>query len=185
MSHKIANAKENLLIQGKKLLLESGYLKLSIRTLTENCGMATGTFYQYYKNKDELVLEIMTNDWLKVIERVKNDMDANMCMHDKIKILFDQLKVFVSNYRFKASGLSGFSHEYEDVRKKNMLMMYEMVAKALQNDIDRGALKISSQVKLNIAAYLLTQFLIAGASDPKIDFEELWSCMNFEITENN
>ena len=44
--------------------------RLNIRELTARCGMALGTFYRYFDSKDDLVRQIMMEDWLKVKENI-------------------------------------------------------------------------------------------------------------------
>ena len=74
MSQKIENAKQALTEQCRQFLLNNrdGSLgKFNVRELTAQCGMATGTFYHYFKNKDELVVQILGSDWDDIIADIK------------------------------------------------------------------------------------------------------------------
>lgn len=51
--------KQKLLEKGKELLLSYGVKKTSIEDITKAAGMAKGTFYNYFKSKEEFFLELL------------------------------------------------------------------------------------------------------------------------------
>ena len=59
----IEGAREKILMNAKKRLFEKGYLHLSLREVAKESGIATGTIYNYFANKDELVATVMLEDW--------------------------------------------------------------------------------------------------------------------------
>ncbi len=61
---------EKILDNAQKLLFEEGYESLTIRKVASDCGIATGTFYNYYKSKDELVAHIMLRDWNQALQEM-------------------------------------------------------------------------------------------------------------------
>ncbi|WP_242855580.1 TetR/AcrR family transcriptional regulator [Ruminiclostridium josui] len=63
----IENIKENLILEGRKTLIEKSYKELNIRDIAKTCGIGIGTFYNYFENKEKFVHEIFMDDWRKII----------------------------------------------------------------------------------------------------------------------
>ena len=59
----IEGAREKILANAKKRLFENGYQHLSLREVAKESGIATGTIYNYFANKDYLIANIMLEDW--------------------------------------------------------------------------------------------------------------------------
>ena len=76
----IKNVKEDLLTEGKKQLLSNGYLNLNIRNITKECNIGTGTFYNYFKNKEQLVIDILSNDWTSILKISNEIIEEDMVL---------------------------------------------------------------------------------------------------------
>lgn len=61
---------QQLLTQGKILLEKFGIKKTSIEDLTSAVGIAKSSFYQFYKYKEELFIEIMQVEGEKAVKRM-------------------------------------------------------------------------------------------------------------------
>ena len=59
----IANLRENIPAEARRLLSERGYSGLSLRELADRCGVAVGTLYNYYPSKAALIARLMLEDW--------------------------------------------------------------------------------------------------------------------------
>lgn len=66
------NLQQTLLDKTALILREEGYSALSIRRIAAECHVATGTVYNYFKSKDEMVAGIMLVDWSKTVDEMKN-----------------------------------------------------------------------------------------------------------------
>ena len=53
------NQKKQLIEVSKKLVIERGIKNVSVDDITKACGIAKGTFYNYYDNKDALLIELV------------------------------------------------------------------------------------------------------------------------------
>lgn len=62
--------KEKLLDAGLKLVMEKGFNKISVEDITKTAGVAKGSFYTYFKRKEDLVQEINRNATAQVIDAV-------------------------------------------------------------------------------------------------------------------
>ena len=54
----IEGVRENILNTARTMLFAEGYQSISIRAVAQACGIATGTFYNYFENKPEFCLKI-------------------------------------------------------------------------------------------------------------------------------
>lgn len=94
MNPRIENARERLLTHGRAALLRDGYARLNIKSLSESCGMAAGTFYHYFENKAALgfcVVDAIWDDTLLAIDEV---LDSNLPFLDKMDASRDALRSF-------------------------------------------------------------------------------------------
>lgn len=67
----IEGAREKILVNAKRRLFEKGYQHLSLREVAKESGIATGTIYNYFANKDCLIANIMLEDWEVAVEKME------------------------------------------------------------------------------------------------------------------
>ena len=181
MAQRIENARQKLMERGRICLLgtETGqYGRLGIRELTADCGIALGTFYRYFKSKDDLVLQILKEDWDKMLARLDELMLADLSLYEKIRGMYEVVSDYERGYRYSAMQLFSANEENLAFREENMLRLYERIKALLKSEIDRGSLVLTAD--LDSAAYLLVELIIATAKNPRMDFDDLWRCMIFQ-----
>lgn len=66
----IADLRSRLIAAAKHALLTDGYTGLSLRSLAKECGVAVGTIYNYFDNKNTLVANVILVDWAEALERM-------------------------------------------------------------------------------------------------------------------
>lgn len=66
----IDEARARILRTARATLFERGYTGLSLRGLARDCGLAVGTIYNYFKDKDTLVATIMMEDWVQALAKM-------------------------------------------------------------------------------------------------------------------
>ena len=72
----IEGAREKILVNAKRRLFENGYQHLSLREVAKESGIATGTIYNYFANKDCLIASIMLEDWEKAVNKMEKKVEA-------------------------------------------------------------------------------------------------------------
>jgi AcrR family transcriptional regulator len=60
------NIKNEILSTTRRLVVEQGYNKINIRDITQACGIATGTFYNYYNSKQDVLSALLYDEWNKL-----------------------------------------------------------------------------------------------------------------------
>ena len=59
----IENPEENILSAARRLVAEQGYAAVTMRAIAKECGIAVGTFYNYYPSKDAMLAVCLLHDW--------------------------------------------------------------------------------------------------------------------------
>lgn len=67
--------RRKLLETGEKFIRERGFDGVSVEDITNACGVAKGTFYTYFKRKEDIVQELSFREFGEIAERAKT-MDA-------------------------------------------------------------------------------------------------------------
>ena len=166
---------------GRSFLMSNGsgeFGKLNIRDLTEACGIALGTFYRYFKSKDDLVLQILEEDWNEVLAGIDAAALENKTLYEKVRDMYEHISTFEKKYRYSAMSLFSATESNMAFREKNVQRLYDRLKLFLQYEMNDGSLELRAD--LDSAAYLLVQLIIATAKNPKMDFDDLWNCMTFQ-----
>ena len=128
----INNLREKLMVKGREILIFKGYNSLNIRDLVKECDIAIGTFYNYYKNKDEIVNAIIKADWEKIIASTAAKMkNQDLNFKEKMYIMYDGVNEFLKNYldTFMVMISNGArEHRY---RNDKILVPYENILKEI------------------------------------------------------
>ena len=99
MPKRIPDLKNQLLKEAEQLLLSEGYAALSMRALAERCHIATGTVYNYFASKDELIACIMLQDWQCCLRDMAQSAATAASVPDGFAALCQRLAVFSGKYR--------------------------------------------------------------------------------------
>lgn len=122
----IINIKEDILMVTRQLLQEKGYEKLNMRTIAAKCGIATGTLYNYYKSKQEIVCEVLRVEWSMMLRRIDQATKSNSCLMNKLEIIYDELGILMNNVHniwFDFSGINSEKSEFYSFKHhKNELL---------------------------------------------------------------
>ncbi|WP_455539326.1 TetR/AcrR family transcriptional regulator [Terrisporobacter sp.] len=78
--------KEILIIkEAKKLFIKKGITSTSIDDIAKVCKISKATFYKYFKNKEDIIIEILKYSQSKLEDKCKN-IDCNFDIDDKEKL---------------------------------------------------------------------------------------------------
>ena len=90
----IANLRENIPAEARRLLSERGYSGLSLRELADRCGVAVGTLYNYYPSKAALIARLMLEDWQQLLQSVRGN-GSDPAPEQLLDAIHDRLAEFV------------------------------------------------------------------------------------------
>ncbi len=99
MAKIIENLYDDIQEVGKKILLLEGYNQMTLRLVASRCNIATGTIYNYFKSKDELVATIMFKDWKDLLEKTSPKVEKVKEAIDGLELIFDMIKDYTAIYQ--------------------------------------------------------------------------------------
>ena len=133
------------------MVTESGLFSLNIDVLTERCGVAKGTFYVYFKTKNDIVFEICRELFAQIETRMDQMTDKNII--EKLSYYFDQYMSEVERYGInlvrawiKAAVEPEKMPENYDRHKRHYDI--EMLENILKNAVKNKELKKNTPVEL-------------------------------------
>jgi AcrR family transcriptional regulator len=93
------------------LILEEGYDEISIQDITEKANLGRATFYLHFKDKDELLLEVMNQLIIDFMEQAPQLTEAQWRLEDTKTIikLFDFAAAHYDLYRILTIGSGGIT----------------------------------------------------------------------------
>lgn len=160
----IKNVKEDLLKEGKKQLLSNGYLDLNIRNITKECNIGTGTFYNYFKNKEQLVIDIISNDWNTILDISNEAIKKDISFKEKIIIISNNINDFLKNHRLIFSEMANHSSKNHYVIEP----IYKILEDLINIHIEKG--EIDPPIPSDKFAYfLLNNLILISMSELTID----------------
>ena len=128
----IHNAKEEILLACRKILLDEGYGALTIRRVAANCGIAPATVYNYFSSKEMLAASVMLEDWHKQMrkaERVcKNTED---CM-EGFRAIHHGIQYFSGLYRSVWAEYGSFANVSSDYHEILIRQLSHLIRPMLQ-----------------------------------------------------
>jgi AcrR family transcriptional regulator len=179
MVAKIKNAREIILKHGKDVLLKKG-TGFSISFLMSQCGMGTGTFYNYFINKDGLILNIIDYDWDKIIDDIEKIDQLSLPSHrEKAFFIYSRIDAFVKRYNFPKlqSNMKKPAKDYaahrEDCVRKMAAKLECLIARDAENE------NINIDFDVSKMAKLIIYISISVAKDPDLSFDDLWNFVQF------
>lgn len=98
MPRLIEEARENILAAAKRQLLEGGWQGMTIRSVADECGMAAGTVYNYFKSKETLVANVMLADWLRSLEKMRKACARATSLKGGLFAVYREIRAFSDYY---------------------------------------------------------------------------------------
>ncbi len=88
------NKYSEILLQASKLFAKKGYTASSMREIAANTGITKATIYHYFKNKEEILFEIMNSAMDKAFVSIEKIKSKNITILEK----FTEIINFYSKY---------------------------------------------------------------------------------------
>ena len=126
---KTTQKKQRVIVESAKLFYYNGYKNTGLLEILEVCKIPKGSFYYYFKNKDDLLIYVIdyhTNNIIRFFDRTVNDLSI-----PKFKVFFHN---FFSNVELNSyhggSPLGNIANELSDVNediRQHLLLSYRKI----------------------------------------------------------
>ncbi|MBU1168484.1 MAG: MerR family transcriptional regulator [Proteobacteria bacterium] len=149
--------KNEIINAGVKLFSKKGFYKTKIKDITDDLDLSIGTFYIYFKNKDELFLEAI-NDVVKTIlggaaTAIKNEKDPIMRMLLRGQVFFEQYSKYSEILNQLRAEMTRDSKWFQDKVKKIYHDLTLPVIKELNEAMELGIIRKADS---DLMAYAMT-----------------------------
>lgn len=176
MQPKVADARRKLMSHGKKTLMKSGYGGIVISELTAECGMAAGTFYNYFKSKDDLVNQIIAADWAALLKKIKRQMAKPEDRYENLRCLYQCLADFQRRYRFFSTGSVVKNEKIIRSEREDLQQLYDIMTEKIRQETERSMLNFGTAPEK--ASYMIVQCCMVAGRSPDMKFEDLWNFLH-------
>lgn len=150
----VIGKKEQLLEAATKLILKKGYSHTSVEDITNEMGIAKGSFYTYFKSKNLLLQTIAEKKIEEMVEKQDGILENNLSFEETLKnIILVRLK---------------FSHE--SMKRELVLISLIKNIEALSPE-NREILKKIEQINIDFIKKLLIKFKKELTAEEK-DFQK-------------
>jgi len=171
----IENVKENIIKEGKKLLIKESYKGLSIRDITTACNIGTGTFYNYFPGKKELISEIFRFELNELLASMDDIKLKNISLREKIKEVYNILNMFLANYINIFYEIASVNKNTYD-HSPHFTQLFSKVSEIIESEKDK------KDACKNIDSNKLSQFIVFNiiyiAQNNYMTIDELCNLIN-------
>lgn len=118
----IANPQAVILEHAELVLSRQGYEALSMRAIAKSCGIATGTIYNYFPTKKELLLQMMSDYWEARFAEIDRLTDSDDDLFLKLHKVYEMMEIFVIRFREIWTDMrqeQGHAETAEDIHKNH------------------------------------------------------------------
>lgn len=139
------NKRKLILEIGEKIISEKGYTKTTIEEITKKAKIAKGTFYIYFKNKEEFFPSIIEEALDQLIKEIKRETDKIDDFFGKMK---KGIEMYFSYFEKRYSLFKILIQEKPFLKRKEFINFWErffnkwdFIKKGIENAIKEKKLK--------------------------------------------
>ena len=124
----IDNLEENILSAARRLIAEHGYAAVTMRAVAKECGIAVGTFYNYYPSKDAMLAACLLHDWQAALAAAGEKTVAARSAEEAVEAVFDAVRAFEEQNNSIFSDEGARSSAAEALQKRHGLLRRQIAA---------------------------------------------------------
>lgn len=167
----INNAKEKILLEAKELLINSDYKSFNIRDLSEKSGISTGTIYNYFTNKRDLVNAVFFTDWNEALERMQDINKDFSTLEEKLFQVYLEVDNFLKIYLTIFLEISSFSKSRCHPACLNSL--YSLIGEIILFERAKGTITTTLSTE-KICRFIINNLMLI-CTDKTLSFKEIYS----------
>jgi AcrR family transcriptional regulator len=153
--------KQELINTAKALFFEKGFDKTSVSEIVKACGVAQGTFYYYFKTKEEIFFEVINDMASDTLDKISEDIYIDMPIEEKINLFIKKmLSARPIDDKWVKIFKSGICHKAQkEMFEKMVVNLYDILVEMIFSSNDIEILK-KDKLKLRIKIFVRTVFAL-------------------------
>jgi TetR/AcrR family transcriptional regulator, fatty acid metabolism regulator protein len=159
MRKREGNKEQAILDAAVKVFAQHGYHRAKISSIADHAGVATGSVYLYYKNKEDILLTIFNRLWTELTDGLRiivkrSDVDPSQKLDLVIDKLFD---LFIANPALASVFVNEQHHLIKD-KRGNVAKQYDDFLDLAEEIIREGVRKnkFNPDVDIKLFRYFIT-----------------------------
>lgn len=176
--------KERLLTAATKIFAREGYKDASVDDIVKSAAVAKGTFYYYFKSKDDLFLALIGTGTEKLSEQMLSESNKYSDPIEKVRaIMISQYDFFAKNEDLCRVLLSEI-WRFESKWKQKYQIKRNQYIKAMKLAIEFGqnANIFSKEIDSSVASIAIFGLIATSALDRTVSGEKLTSSVKNTVT---
>lgn len=144
--------RKDIALSCKELIFENGINNLTVSQMAKTAGVGKGTIYDYFKNKEDVVFEIVNIMMLEYNENKQQRLSSKTLTRDKVKefanfFYDDEHKELRSIYKeFISISLMNLSEEMIEFQSECATSYLNWFESIIKEGIEKGELKEGSEI---------------------------------------
>lgn len=172
---KVIDGLQTAIMQSARKRLLSTPPDFSLRAVAKDCGIAVGTIYNYFPDKETLIASVFAEDWIGILQETETDIRSAGSMEDGLRAVYAGLERFTQSHRsvWNSVPVSTGAGSYF---QKGHGMLLEQIKHLLSVLFERFE-KEPSSADLTLTAELL----IAASRHPEFHEEEIMRVLRRQL----
>jgi AcrR family transcriptional regulator len=145
--------RKTLLQAASDVLLELGPHKTNLDDIARRAGMAKSSLYYYFKDKNEIIREIIRNDREQLLDILRHAIDAVDTAEEKMFALSEARYRFISSRALRANKeiineFRSLAGVFETERESYLQSQKDLIERILREGIEKGEIKPLDDIEL-------------------------------------
>ncbi|MBE9532473.1 MAG: TetR/AcrR family transcriptional regulator [Proteobacteria bacterium] len=124
------------------LILHYGYKKTTMQDIAEKAEISVGSIYNFFKNKDDIIIECAKNYKDNVLKRLRDLCDGSLKPEDKIREMMLLARLACQDY-FKDTPhgmeiVMALEHRGEEINEKFNAAELSIIAEVIEQGVRKG-----------------------------------------------
>jgi AcrR family transcriptional regulator len=164
---KVIDGLQSSIIQSVRKRLFSAPPSFSLRAVAKDCGIAVGTIYNYFPDKETLIASVFAEDWALIIAETEAGISRSESMEDGIRAVYSGLVRFTQSHEtvWKTFGISSGIGTYY---RKGHKMLTEQIERLLKTLFSRFGHTADEAMFI-----LMAELLISASQHAEFSEEEI------------
>lgn len=147
----------------KRCIVEKGFANLSVKDIAREAGVSTGVIYHYFRNKEDILLQVIVDAFRKSYEEVMDEVDPITDPCEKLMSYIDKAQATSQqnpDFYVVMANYLGQAHSNPEITKI-MLRFFNNITTYVGNIVDTGEMG-ESPVKEAIPAMVIALSIGTG-----------------------
>jgi len=146
-----------------KVFAEQGFYQSTISKIAREAGVADGTIYLYFKNKDDILVQFFTYKTKLVFDRFREEVDRADNCYDKLRNLIRRHLEEFQNDRNMAVLYQAETHQNSRLVEEQIKEMSKLYLDIVSEIVEQG--QEEGRIRKDIYVSLVKRFIIGGVDE--------------------